>query len=532
MDLMQNNRNRQPEQFIDKESGIVRNKWSELTAEDVFAIKERMYHQSRRINETFDGKQWAAVFKANGLAEITKVNMELFQNQYNVLFDYGKMREFLKNTFDIDTPLPRHEKIEYPYEEHNEAFERANLLSSKGDGLDPESLGAQYDPNAPENQEEIDIAIAQAQKLLLETNMEQAAAEQRANRLRSDMEELDELIELDLQFEQACKEIGVVPHEYALFKYSERPGPEAIPFEAALQELRGVSKDVVAEHTNSVEKEAAIATGPKPGADEPASQEGPGVGPSLHAAGPSDGSPNDDEPAGNNNPAGGSTASPKSGNQAPPAANSPKESGINQYMEQIAKQEKSNQQNPEVGQKEKDRDKDQRNDQSRGTSINLGMPFVPRIGAITNGIVSYPTKKFREYRDTSVHKNNVVESRLNLLRTIKDVGENFENYTSEEKLSAAKRLNESVENYRDDIKGATSHAGQKNDRRLKDFLRDEKADHMDIVKKGMDKYLNKHDELKDLVKHLQSMIDMLKNILRSLSRAAFSSSPSGSSPSP
>jgi hypothetical protein len=533
MDHKEENRNRQPEQFVDPQSGLVRNIWAELNPADVFAIKERMYHQSRRINETFDGKHWATIFKSNGLAEISKANMELFQNQYNVLFDYSKMRDFLKNTFDIDVPLPRHEKIEYPYEEHNEAFERANLLNAKPEDLDPDSLGSQYDANAPENQDEIRQAIEKAEKLLRETNLEQAAAEQRASRLKSDMESLEQMIELDIQFEQVCKEVGVNPHEYALLKYSERPGPEAIPFEQAISELRGVQKEHVEEHAAKIKNPDSGIPSAVPGIDEPAPQDVPGGGspfaPSPSSDGglpPSAGEIYDADEADRLN---------EWHNGTRPAAEpvAEKDPGINQYMQQIAKQEKGNQEVMEKAmQKDREKDRGGQDQQRGGMNLSLGMPFVPKIGSITGSIVSYPTKKFKEFGVTTSHKKNMVESRLNLLRTIQDVGENFAGYTPEQKLDAAKRLNESVENYKDDVKGAVAHASKTGDGRMKKLLREEKATHMDVVKRCMDENLNKHPELKELIKHLQGMMDMLKNVLRALSRAAFGNSQSGPSPSP
>lgn len=534
MDLIQENTYRQPEQFIDPESGFIRNKWEDATPADLFAVKERMYHQARRPNETFDGRHWAAIFKSHGLAMVSRVNMELYQNQYNVLFDYTKMRSFLNDEFGIEVPLPRHEKIEYPYEEHNEAFERANLLNSKPDGLDPETLGDQYDPNAPENKDDIERAIANAERLLRETDLEKAEAEQRAGRLKSDMEELDTLIALDTSFESICKSKDIDPHQYALYKYSSRPGPQAMSFDEAVSDLMLTDKGLVEHFTTKTENEFKGISEPASSAINDESNSKRALNAEIDEAGTLGEDPSIVKAPEGEMENGHADISQENSNRRSEDTLKT-DDGLNQYMQQIALQSKTAQEPKDPDQKrEKEKDKERKSEQPGGTSITLAMPFVPRIGAITSGIVSYPTKKFREYRDTSVHKNKVAESRLNLLSTIKDVGENFSSYSPDQKLSAAKKLNESVENYRDDIESANGHANGTNDRRLKDFLREEKKSHVDVIKNGIDKYIKPHKELEALAKHLNTMMDMIKNLLRSISRVIFgkpNSAPS-SSPSP
>ncbi|MFK4132085.1 hypothetical protein ACI2KR_07280 [Pseudomonas luteola] len=553
MDRLKDNRYRHAESYYD-ETDTFRFKWEDPTPQDLFAIKDRMYHQARRPDETFDGKQWSKMFNGSGAAAIAKVNMELFQNFYNVRYNYSDMRNFLKEKFDIDTPLPRHEKVEYPYEENAESFLRENQIRIAAEGIDPETLGSTYDPHAPEHIAESEKAIEWAEEYLKTANIEQLKEEHRVAGLKTDMEEIDKLIDMDMVFEQVCKDIGVDPLQYAHFKYSTRQSAEGIPFEQALEELKVVDIALVEKHhkkrTNELNE--IFETDPAPDQENvlgdsvtSTEEKSAGVqGISNHNEIGSPAQKNDNEGVSSTKIEDSNTHPEENGILNQGASLSPKQGDatttptINQYMDQIRLQEKEAEAQGQMSNSGKiDTDEHSKGPKTdaagyqRNAGISIAMPFGSKLSAISSGIASYPTKKFRDFRDSAQLRTRIAESRLELLKEVKSVGENFGSLNDTDRYEAVRRLNEKMDHYKDDLKAASNYASSKDDNKLKGFLREEKMKHVGTIRDAVSAYLKPHKELADLSKHMEKMLDMIKALLQGLSRMVSKSNSMGS-PSP
>ena len=486
-----------------------------------------MYNQSRRPNETHEGKHWAKLFESNGAFMMTKVLMTLFQEKHNVQFDYSSMRNFLKSNFEIDSPLPRHEKIEYPYEEHPEAVMREWQDKVNSEGLDPGGLDNDYDPQDPANFDAIEAAIALAERDIENLDKEQIIAETKLAKHTSDVKELADLLSKDVEFERLCKEVDIEPHQYAVWKYDSRKDAAAVPFEDVVEDLKVANKEEIERFFVRKTNEANGIFEPRD--KDPAPSNDPGVqdsvdgspGPDGHQQGGPEGGPYDAPPSSGNGPGvppGSSSASFAGGPGGEPKKAPSMD--VKDLLKQIQQQDEEKRAagkgakegyNP-TDQAEKPRSQGYA---SPAMGMSIRLPFEDRIGSLFSGIVSYPGSKYRTIRDSSVTRKRVVESRTNLLKEVDHIGNNFTNMTDSQKKAAIERVRDTAYDYQKDIKDAHDVMNATGDRKLKDFLAKE-DDHAGTLKKAMAACVKKVPELEDLKKFFDSIMDSVKNLVKSL----------------
>lgn len=539
--------NRKPQSYVDDETQTLKHVWEDADAHDLYAIQEMMYNQSRRPNETHDGKHWSKLFESNGAFMMTKVLMTLFQEKSNVQFDYSSMRAFLNSQFEIESPLPRHEKIEYPYEEHPDAVMREWQNKVSDEGLDPGSLGNEYDPNDPENLAAIEAAMAIAEQDIMSLDKEQIIAETKLAQHTSDVKDLADLMAMDMEFERICGEMDIDPHQFAVWKYDARTDAAAVPFEDAIGDLRASNKEEVerffvkkTNEANGIFEDTAIPQASNTVDSELPTHDpigGPATGdePGLNRGG----FPYDTPPSSGNAPGvagfapGSQPDQPSSGEGA---KKTPPSMDIKDFIKQIQQQDQDKRA-AEKGGSEGYNPKDP-NERPRAAGygaapgMSIRLPFEDRISSLISGIVSYPGSKYRMVRDSAITRKRVVESRSNLMSEISHISNNFQNMTDNQKKTAVERIRDTIFDYQKDVKDAVDVSKATGDSTLKRFLNDE-TKHADAIKKAMTACANNIPELEDLKKFFDSVMEAVRNLMKSLGNVLGKGSGAGSpSPSP
>lgn len=542
-----NNNERKPQSYRD-DYNTIRFTWEDATEADLHAIRDMMYNQARKFDETMDGKAWSKLFVGNGAFKMSKPTMTLFQDKYNVSYSYSAMRNFLKSEFGIDTPLPRHEKVDLPYEDHPDNVMAEIQTRVSKEALDPNTLGNEYDINDPKNADDVQRAIEEAQRDLETLDFEELAAEQLAENSAADIATMKDLIDKDIVFEKRCQELNIDPVQYAKMHFELRGNGPAISFEEALDQLSSFDISILERYIDRKNNEAkgiysdeplsSILSGPStPSAstEEPSKKVENGVG--GPTASSNFDSLLDDQHSGSN----GRDSAEKMNmgdhirKTSEQAAEKPEASPINQYMKQIQQQEAGKSGAKPSYDPKSDQDKKQPNRpmMQPAMGLSLRLPFEEKISAMFSGAISYPGSKYRNYRDAVHSKKRVVESRNSLLRDLSHVGANFADMTPEQKLNAVKRITETVNDYLGDIKDAGEVAIQTKDASLRKFLKDEHDGPCDLIKKAASACADKHQELDDLKKHIEKSVESIKKIIRALISAIFGrKGPGPESPSP
>lgn len=540
---MDQNNERKPESYLD-EFDTLRYKWVDETPQDLHAIQDMMYNQARKINESLDGRSWSKLFVGNDAFKMCKSIMTLFQDKWNVHYSYEGMRDFLKKEFNIDSPLPRHEKIDYPYEDHpdNVMSEIQNRVSRES--LNPNTLGNEYDITDPKNADAIAMAIADAEKDLENLDFEALAAEQLIVTEAADISALNELINNDIAFEALCAKKDIDPFQYAKLQFELRGSGPAISFADAMAELESFDKAVLDRYIIRKDNEAKgiyedtplssiltedVTSGPKAVNDSEI--------PDLNTLGPESDSP-------------GSTAAGKKPQSmdmddhikkmnAALDDQETKPDAVNEYMRQIQAQDKGKSGAQEGYNPKAEDEKKATHGSHRGGgggmpnySMSIRMPFEERIASMVTGAVSYPGSLFRNFRDSAVSRKRVVESRNNLFRDLHHVGSNFGDMTGEQKIEAVKRITDTVKDYVRDIQDAGDVAKTTGDRKLKGFLEKEGKTYGDLIKKTIGEYAGQHKELEELKKYMDKMMESIKNIIKTVLSALTGGAKRESSPSP
>lgn len=517
---MGQNSERKPESYLD-EFDTVRYKWTDASAEDLHKIKDMMYNQARKVDETLDGRSWSKLFVSNGVFKMNKSIMTLFQDKYNVHYGYEAMRSFLKQEFNIDSPLPRHEKIDYPYEDHpdNVMAEIQNRVSREA--LDPNTLGKEYDIDDPKNADAIARAVAEAEQDLATLDFEALAAEQLMVTEAADMEALDTMINNDLAFEELCIKKDIDPFQYAKLQFELRGSAPAISFADAMSQLESFDKTVLDRYIARKENEAkgifeetpldSILQTPEAGAGGLNSDI-----PDLTSLDPGQ-KPNDQEKPAVAMDMADTVKKMKDALDDKEQKGNP----VNEYMRQIMQQDRG-----KSGAKEDYNPNDENERKPKGGhggqrgapsySMNIRMPFEERIASMVTGAVSYPGSLYRNYRDSAASRKRVVQSRDSLLRDIHHVSSNFGEMDDSQKMQAVKRLNDTVNDYVRDVQDAGDTAKATGDKKLKDFLVEESKKHGPAINEAMSKCAEKHPELEELKKYMEKMMDTIKSLIRSV----------------
>ena len=518
---MSENKDRKPKSYRD-EFQTLRYKWEDATPEDIYAIQDMMYNQARRQDESIDGKAWSKLFVGNGAFKMSKPAMTLFQEKYNVHYSYSAMRDFLRSEFGIESPLPRHEKVDFPYEDHPDNVMKDLVNQVVKESVTPESLGLDYDVDNPDNARAIQEAIDQFDAELESIDTEKMFAEQLEATAKDNIDAINDLIAKDIKFEEACNKLNIDPVMYGKMHYELRDGGPAMSFEDAIAQLNSFDVAILERYKVRKEnEEKGIFSDESISSILRAPEElGAGnVNEDIRQYGNEE-SPQEPKTMDMNDHI--RRTEEKSAGAGAPGG----ESSVNEYMRQIKQQELDKSAAKPGYDPKANNEKLAQGAKNAGPmypmmGFHFRMPFEDRIAAMIGGAVSYPGSKYRNFRDAVTSKKRVAESRNSLLREIHSAHENFGDMSPDQKLNTVKRISDTVNDYLGDIKDASEVAMQNNDVGLKKFLKNEHDGPSELIKNLMGKCAEKHKELDELKKHIDKSIDAIKKIIRQLLSVIF-----------